>query len=341
MRESAKTANKKDAADLLAKRRTEVRNGVYWPEARKAGLTLAALRDRWMLAKATKASIGADASRWKRIVGHFGEHRSIASLVAGDVAAFRDALAATEIQRFDDAPAKLPAKKRRAKNAPAAPRARKRMSPSAVNKHLVLLRAALKLALHEGFLHRSPAQGVALMDHETERDRVISREEYGRLHNLADADMRIALALGWWCGLRRSEIAGLTWDRVDFRSRLVKLRNVDTKARTARDVPMPREVTDALKAHPRNLSGRVIDMRADSISRAFRRLCQQAGVSGAAFHDTRHSAATRLRKSGTDVLTIAKIGGWADLESMRRYQTIDHDDLREAMDRASDFENER
>jgi integrase len=228
IRESSKSTKRRDAEDLLAARRTALRNGTYHPEARKAGLTVGQLRDRWLEAKATRASLGAMASRWKRVVEHFGERTAIAALLPGDVAKFRDKLMATQIDRYepqDVGPAPRAGRGRSARlkapGKPEAPKKKKTMSPSAVNKHLVLLRAALRLAAREGYLHHNPADGVAFVDGEAERDRIISTEEYAKLWALADADMRIALALGWWCALRRTEISELTWDRVDLKARLI------------------------------------------------------------------------------------------------------------------------
>ena len=43
----------------------------------------------------------------------------------------------------------------------------------------------------------------------------------------------------------------------------------------------------------------------DSTSRAFRRICQQAGVTGVRLHDLRHYVATRLLTAGVDVRTVA------------------------------------
>lgn len=347
IRESSKSTKRRDAEDLLAARRTALRNGTYHPEARKAGLTVGQLRDRWLEAKATRASLGAMASRWKRVVEHFGERTAIAALLPGDVAKFRDKLMATQIDRYepqDVGPAPRAGRGRSARlKAPGKPEApkKKTMSPSAVNKHLVLLRAALRLAAREGYLHHNPADGVAFVDGEAERDRIISTEEYAKLWALADADMRIALALGWWCALRRTEISELTWDRVDLKARLIHLRNIDTKSGAARDVPMPKEVAKLLKEHPRSIGGFVISLQPDSITRIFRRLCRKAGIPHANFHDTRHSAATRLRKANVDMVTVKKLGGWKDWASMERYQSVDHDDLREAMDKAAEFEAKR
>jgi hypothetical protein len=41
------------------------------------------------------------------------------------------------------------------------------------------------------------------------------------------------------------------------------------------------------------------------------------------------------------MVTVKKLGGWKDWASMERYQSVDHDDLREAMDKAAEFEAKR
>jgi integrase len=43
----------------------------------------------------------------------------------------------------------------------------------------------------------------------------------------------------------------------------------------------------------------------DSTSRAFRKICEQVGITGIRLHDLRHYVATRLLTAGVDVRTVA------------------------------------
>jgi integrase len=53
--------------------------------------------------------------------------------------------------------------------------------------------------------------------------------------------------------MRRAEILGLTWDRVDLKNRTIKLEAKHTKGKKARNVPIMQPLYDILKALPRGL----------------------------------------------------------------------------------------
>jgi integrase len=97
------------------------------------------------------------------------------------------------------------------------------MSPACVNRHLELLRAALRFARAEGFNHRDPLKGVSMLKIDNIRDRVCSEDEFARLTAAANAKLKLAITLGYNTEMRLGEIVWLTWDRVDLDARLIRL----------------------------------------------------------------------------------------------------------------------
>ncbi|MGC8530349.1 MAG: tyrosine-type recombinase/integrase, partial [Leptospirillia bacterium] len=105
-------------------------------------------------------------------------------------------------------------------------------------------------------------------------------------------------------GMRRSEIAGMTWDRVDLKKRTVTL--PETKNGEKRIVPLSTEAVRILSGLPRRLDASVWGMEADSITQAFLRAlsrarkayekeCEKKGerpdpsfLTKLTFHDLRH-----------------------------------------------------
>ena len=64
------------------------------------------------------------------------------------------------------------------------------------------------------------------------------------------------LATGFYTGMRRGGILGLTWDKVDLRAKVVKLEATDTKDRQARTIPVCQELSEVFSQIPQALHDR-------------------------------------------------------------------------------------
>ena len=111
-------------------------------------------------------------------------------------------------------------------------------------------------------------------------------------------------------GARAGELCGLTWDRVHAAHFATTHKNGRTAA-SIRHVPLTpkaRRLLERLKGyHPINVFG----LSSANLDALFRKYRQQAGLTGFTFHDSRHTAATRLAPK-VDALTLCKIFGWSN-----------------------------
>ena len=131
-----------------------------------------------------------------------------------------------------------------------------------------------------------------------------TEEEIRLLLNTAKGtEMEIPLILAACCGMRRSEIAALTWKDVDFGKNTIKIKKAlvmdddneliekTTKTtagtRTIRMFPVVSETLINYKeAHPDD--GGYISIRPDIISHRFEKLVKRTGIQHYRFHDLRH-----------------------------------------------------
>ena len=131
-----------------------------------------------------------------------------------------------------------------------------------------------------------------------------TEEEIRLLLNTAKGtEMEIPLILAACCGMRRSEIAALTWKDVDFTKNTIKIKKAlvmdddneliekTTKTtagtRTIRMFPVVSETLINYKeAHPDD--GGYISIRPDIISHRFEKLVKRTGIQHYRFHDLRH-----------------------------------------------------
>jgi integrase len=59
--------------------------------------------------------------------------------------------------------------------------------------------------------------------------------------------------MGYWSGMRKGEITGLTWEKVDTKGRMIRLEGKDTKEGQAKSIPMAQAVYDVLSRIVRGL----------------------------------------------------------------------------------------
>ena len=121
------------------------------------------------------------------------------------------------------------------------------------------------------------------------RDRRLVDDEYPRLLTAAQAyGGEIGPLITWAIetAMRRGEIAAMRWEHLDRKDRVLLI--PETKNGTPRQVPLSTVALAALDTLPRHTDGRVWSMRPNSISQAFERVCQAAGIEGLTFHDLRH-----------------------------------------------------
>jgi len=117
-------------------------------------------------------------------------------------------------------------------------------------------------------------------------------------------------------GMRASELCELTWDRV-FTSYVML---PETKNGDARAVPLSqvaRRLLERMRGFDEVL---VFGLNARSLDTMFRKARTKANLAGFTFHDSRHTAATRIgRIPGIDVLMLCKIFGWKDTKQALTY----------------------
>ena len=134
--------------------------------------------------------------------------------------------------------------------------------------------------------------------------------------------------------LRQSEILGLRWDAVDLEKGVIYIRetavrdedgNLVRKATTKnsasrRTVPMIAPLREALQSATRS-GDYVVTLKENTIRRHYKAACERAGVPYVRAHGLRHSFASLCHHLNVDEMTAMKIGGWADLGTMKGIYT--------------------
>ncbi len=156
-------------------------------------------------------------------------------------------------------------------------------------------------------------------------------------------DMPPIVRLALETGMRRGEIASMTWEMVNIKKRTITL--PETKNGEKRIVPLSREAVRILSALPRRIDGNVWGMTQDAITRAFllilkrgretyEKTCKEEGaksdpklLTDITFHDLRHEATSRFFEKGLNPMQVSAITGHKTLQMLRRYTHLKAEDL--------------
>lgn len=162
-----------------------------------------------------------------------------------------------------------------------------------------------------------------------------------RARRIWERNRRIVLLL-LYTGLRRTEVAGLTWDDVYLADAQLLVRTETAKGGHERIVPLHPRVAAELETTPiarrrgaiaGHLDGRCLSHK--SIGTIFERWLCDKGLRISA-HKLRHTAATQLLISGASLREVQETLGHADVRTTAGYTALIPDRQRAAINRLPD-----
>lgn len=206
------------------------------------------------------------------------------------------------------------------------------MSPATRANELACLRAFYKWATR--FDHRpdDPTRRLFAPKVDNAYPRPIGRAELAHAFTLCDerdaVDLRRALALGAYGGLRVSEAAALDWGSLDLDARLLRIRGKGRKERLAGLSPrLLDEILPQLRPGTNVVTGQPgPGYSADSLQRRVNRLLAAVGE-GLTFHKLRARYVTQGIAETGDIYAVSRAVGWASIETAKHYADLSDDSL--------------
>jgi integrase len=205
-------------------------------------------------------------------------------------------------------------------------------SAAAINRPLAALRHLLRLA-HDEWEMLPLVPRIKLEREPQGRLRWLTQEEITALLAACvkskNAELHPAVIVAINSGLRRSELLGLTWERVDLSRGVLRLEL--TKSGKRREVPLIGDSYRAVVSLEPKAAGRVFQTR--SIRTAFENAVEGAKLDDVTFHTLRHTFASWAMMRGVSLKELQELLGHSSLAMTMRYAHLAPEHLRTAVSR--------
>ncbi len=223
-----------------------------------------------------------------------------------------------------------------------------------MNRELGILRRIFNIALAESWIKKNPfssGEPLIIPSAENIREKILTFDEEQRLLIACEEPCRahirpIVIAL-LDTGARRGEMLKLTWQNVNFESRIITIIGETTKTLKTRQVAMTSRLYDELSLlwenSSKDLSGRVFPFTV--FRKSFQTACKIAGIKtggidGLVTHSLRHSTATRLVKGKMPIQMVGRILGHQQPQTTYRYLSANDETLYEASEILESFQQQ-
>ena len=244
----------------------------------------------------------------------------------------------------------------------------KTYSPKSLKNLHGVLHLALERAKKEGLIIKNPSDDVSLPSVPEKEHTIPTPEQLSILMNeISNCECAAVIRVCMYLGCRRGEALGLYWTDIDFNNSMISfnrayIRNTANNYTSEigelkthkgkRTVYMPEPLKEELlkiksdREQAIKESGSfIIDspfvflsasnkpFEPDSISRAFKRACQRAGLPKMHLHDLRHTAITYMLEAGVNPRTVSDIFGHSSPAfTMKQYGHVLQNARKEASD---------
>src|SRR5208282_1035953 len=180
------------------------------------------------------------------------------------------------------------------------------------------------------------------------RSGFLTRGQFDTLRSHLPNDLRDFALFAYVTGWRKSAIATLEWS--DVRDGNIYLRGVRSKNSKPYFVPIMGELIHLIERRKEErsintssgvtLSSLVFHRGGEPVvefRKSWATACKKADCPGTLLHDLRRSAARNLIRSGVTKDVCKMVGGWKTDSMFSRYNVTAEQDLREAMQKVTDY----
>jgi len=207
------------------------------------------------------------------------------------------------------------------------------VGPATINRELACLKHMFTKAIQWEMIDSNPVKKVKLLKENNQRLRYLTEEEIQKSYQECSVHLKPIVLTALYTGMRRSEILKLKWEDIDFKQRLIFVRNA--KNNRTREIPIADILLNSLKQL--NFKSQYVFCRNNgkpwvNIRTGFEGAVKRAGIKDFTFHDLRHTFASHLVMSGADLLTAKELLGHQTINMTLRYAHLSPSHKRKAIE---------
>lgn len=216
-------------------------------------------------------------------------------------------------------------------------------------RYSCIVRQCLKKAVRDGLLQRDPASGIKHISVPDSKKEFLSAQEVrqmalteyrttGVMSVQLQDEIRRAFLFGCLTGFRISDIRQLTWDCIDAERMEICKRQQKTKRLVI--VPIKESILTLLGERPDDPAIPLFPELArteTTTNRYIHKWAAKAGIrKNVTWHTARHTDATLLLESGSDLYTVMRLLGHTKIQTTMQYAVVSDKKKREAVQNLPD-----
>jgi integrase len=219
---------------------------------------------------------------------------------------------------------------------------------STINRECAYLRRGFKLLFNARPRKISELPVIRMLEGENIREGFLNVADFeAALVKIKDEDTRDIVQFLYNSAWRSGEAKSLEWPKVDLHDWVIRLPRKNSKNKKPRTLVLVGEFKDIIvrrvaKRRPDcplvfHRAGRPIK----SFATAFASACKKIGLEGIVPHDMRRSGVRNLRRAGNDERDCMEISGHRTRAVFDRYDIIDENDQRQALERQQEYKRQQ
>ena len=210
-----------------------------------------------------------------------------------------------------------------------------------INRSLAALRKMLNLAKQDGKIQIVPY--IEFLPEPKPREGFLKRGQFEPLLAALPENLKPLVTFLYYCGVRLGEAKQIQWSQVDLDAAVIRLESEQTKNSEPRIVPLP----DVLIRMLESVASKDGSVFCDTnLRKSWHKACVEVGLGkfhevegkpydpryeGIILHDLRRSAIKNLVAAGVSEKTAMTISGHKTRSVFDRYNIVDENDLKNAM----------
>lgn len=218
-----------------------------------------------------------------------------------------------------------------------------------VNRETGLLAQAFKLAVGKKIVKAPKVRKMS--ESANVRQGFFEKAEFGAVLANLPSYLQGLVHFGYLSGWRKGEILSLAWTDVDMAGRVIRLRPENSKNGKGRVLVLDGTIGALIERQwrlreleqPNGTVGFSLYVfhqggsPVGSFRKAWASACKLAGVEGRLFHDLRRTAIRNMVRAGVGEKVAMSISGHRTRAVFDRYNIVNEDDLRQAMQKTQEY----